>query len=258
MLILLPPSEGKTSPDHGNPVNLDSLSLPALNPTRQSILDALVKLSQGQPARARRALGVSAGQFAEIERNRVLRDAPSAPASEVYSGVLFDVLGYQSLPDPARRRLNKWVLVASALWGVVRLTDSIPAYRLSSGVTLPRVGPVLKAWRKPLADALPKVAGSGVVFDLRSGGYASMWTPHGERAVVGRVVQRLFDGSLRVVSHHNKATKGRLVRDLSLQSSTPRSVSELLDVIHGLGYEAVETSAKPGHPRHVDIIVTEV
>ena len=258
MLILLPPSEGKTPAGTGNPVDLDELSLPSLNPTRERLLKALVRLSGGQPARARRVLGVTERQVEEIERNRLLLQAPAAPASQVYSGVVYDTLGYAQLPAAARRRLDRWVLVASALWGAVRLNDSIPAYRLSSGVTLPRIGPVVTAWRKPLSVVMPEVAGAGVVFDLRSGSYASMWAPHGESALVARVVQRLDDGSLRVVSHHNKATKGRLVRDLSRQTSTPSSVDELLELLSALNYETVEKPTKPGHPRHVDIIVAEI
>ena len=258
MLILLPPSEGKTPAVSGTPVDLDELSLPSLNPTRERMLKSLVKLSQGQPARAGRVLGVSERQIEEIVRNRSLWEAPAAPASQVYSGVVYDTLDYASLPAPARRRLDRWVLVSSALWGAVRLTDWIPAYRLSSGVTLPRIGPVATAWRKPLSAVMPEVAGAGVVFDLRSGSYASMWTPQDENALVARVVQRLGDGSLRVVSHHNKATKGRLVRDLSRQSSTPSSVNELINLLGVLGYETAEKAAKPDHPRHVDIIVAEI
>ena len=45
MLLLLPPSEGKTAPRRGAPVDLDTLSSPALNPLRATVLDALVEVS---------------------------------------------------------------------------------------------------------------------------------------------------------------------------------------------------------------------
>ncbi len=38
MLILLPPSEGKTAPATGDPLTLDALDLPALNPARERVL----------------------------------------------------------------------------------------------------------------------------------------------------------------------------------------------------------------------------
>ena len=41
MLILLPPSEGKTAPATGDPVNLGSLAFPSLNKTRERLLDAV-------------------------------------------------------------------------------------------------------------------------------------------------------------------------------------------------------------------------
>ena len=39
MLILLPPSEGKTAPETGDPVDLGSLAFPSLNKTRERLLD---------------------------------------------------------------------------------------------------------------------------------------------------------------------------------------------------------------------------
>ena len=45
MLILLPPSEGKTAPAAGDPVDLGSLAFPALNKTRERLLDVLSRLT---------------------------------------------------------------------------------------------------------------------------------------------------------------------------------------------------------------------
>jgi cytoplasmic iron level regulating protein YaaA (DUF328/UPF0246 family) len=55
-----------------------------------------------------------------------LRGAPTAPAAEVYTGVLYQRLQLPGLPAKARRQ----VLIASMLWGVVRPDDRIPHYRL--------------------------------------------------------------------------------------------------------------------------------
>ena len=104
------------------------------------------------------------------------------PASEVYTGVLYAALDYPSLTATARKRADRWVLVSSALWGVVRLDDEIASYRLSGDVTLPRIGAITSVWRKPLASSMPDAAGEGVVLDLRSGVYAKMWTPDGDVA----------------------------------------------------------------------------
>lgn len=225
---------------------------------QQRVLKALVTVSSGQPGRARRVLGLSPNQTAELEWNQSLESAPAAAASAVYSGVLFDALSYDALPAAARRRLDRWVLVSSALWGAVRLTDVIPAYRLSAGTTLPRIGSVTSAWRKPLSATLPQVAGTRPILDLRSGGYAAMWSPETSEAIVGKVVQRQPDGTLRVVSHHNKATKGRMVNDLARQSKTPKTADALLALLNDLGYETAEVAAKPGRPRTINVLVDEL
>ena len=48
MLILLPPSEGKTAPRRGKPLDLAELSFPELTETRDLLLTALVDLCAGE------------------------------------------------------------------------------------------------------------------------------------------------------------------------------------------------------------------
>ena len=262
MLILLPPSEGKADAIDGPPLEVEGLSMSALTRPRLRVLNTLITLCSGRPARARKVLGLSPGQDGEIERNRELLAAPTAPAIDIYTGVVYDFLGYHTLPAAARRRLDRWVVVGSALWGGVRLTDHIPAYRLAGGVTLPRVGSVGTFWRKPLAGVIPDEAGeSGAILDLRSGTYAKMWTPDpdlAERVAVGRVLQRQPDGTAKVVSHHNKATKGRLVRALAKQSQTPLTVDALADLIESLGFPVDLHHGASGKPARLDIVVDEL
>ena len=161
----------------------------------------------------------------------------------------------------ACRHANEWILVSSALWGAVHLGDPIPAYRLSGGVTLPRIGTMAKVWRTPLTNAMQGAAASGVVFDLRSGAYAKLWTPHGdlaEHTAVGRVLLQRPDGSRAVVSHHNKSTKGRLVRALVSQTSTTRTVEALADLIEKIGFTAELSREREGKPWSLDVVVDEV
>ena len=78
MLILLPPSEGKTAPAAGAPVELGSLAYAdELTAKRERVLAALVRTSAGkQRGRALKALGLCAGQAGELERNAALETAP--------------------------------------------------------------------------------------------------------------------------------------------------------------------------------------
>jgi uncharacterized protein len=213
VLILLPPSEGKTAPSRGKPLDLGSLTLPSLSVARLRMLDTL------DPS---------------------LRHAPTAAAERIYTGVLYQALDVGTLPPQAHRRLRGSVLIFSALWGVLGLGDRIPAYKLPAGSG---TGPF---WRKNLPASL----GRGLVIDLRSGPYAAMWKPDGPHAVVRVLHER--NGVRTVVSHFNKATKGRLVRDLAISGARPRTVDELVVVLRDLKH-AIEREED-----RVDVIVNEL
>ena len=229
MLILLPPSEGKTAPAGGPPVELASLAFAEeLTAKRERVLAALVRTSSGrQPGRALRALGLSAGQAGELARNAALERAPAAPAGEVYTGVLYERLRLPELPEAARER----VLIASALWGVVRPHDRIPAYRLSIAARLPRIAGLAAYWRPALQRALPD---DGLVVDLRSGGYAAAWTPR--RATV--VTVRGFTPEGKVVSHHVKAIRGDVARALLEAPEPARTPEDVAETAARAGLEA--------------------
>ena len=94
--------------------------------------------------------------------------------------MLYEALDVATLPPAARGWVDRSAVVFSGLWGVVRLTDRIPAYRCSVGVTLPApVGGLAAYWKKALRAHLDRAAADGPVLDLRSGAYAAMWTPAG-------------------------------------------------------------------------------
>ncbi|MFG3579856.1 peroxide stress protein YaaA [Micromonospora chersina] len=265
MLILLPPSEGKAEAGTGRRLDLSKLSLPELKPAREGVLAALVDLCAGpDEAAAREALGLSEGQRGELRRNARLRAAATAPAGRIYTGVLYEALDLATLPPAAERLARRSVLVSSGLWGAVRLTDRIPPYRCPVGARLPGVGALSAYWRTALAEAMTAAAGKGPVLDLRSGAYAATWAPRGavaERTVTVRVLhEREVDGvpTRSVVSHFNKATKGRLVRDLLTAGARPRTADALVGALRELKYQVEEQPRAAGRPRQVDVVVTEL
>ncbi|MFF1872489.1 peroxide stress protein YaaA [Kitasatospora herbaricolor] len=264
MLVLLPPSEGKAASGPGVPLALGGLSLPGLTDAREKVLTALVELCSGGTDRAAEVLGLSPGLRGEVARNAGLLTAGARPAGEVYTGVLFDALGLATLDEAAYGRAEHALLVFSGLWGAVRIGDRIPSYRCSMGVKLPPLGALGAYWRSATATVLPEVA-DGLVLDLRSSAYAAAWKPAGEllgRTATVRVLQeREVDGVLKrsVVSHFNKATKGRLVRDLLVAGAEPKTPDELVDALLALGYR-VEVAAR-GTARkawQLDVLVTEI
>jgi hypothetical protein len=239
---------------------MSTLSFPELTDTRSRVADALVRLSTGPAAKARSTLGISARQDAELERNRALLSAPTAPAGEIYTGVLYDALDLAGLDARSRRRAAGDIAIASALFGLLRVTDRIPAYRLSGDTTLPGVGRLASTWREPVADAISAAAGRGLVLDLRSAAYVALGpVPEdlAERTAVARVFQQ--KGSKRsIVSHHNKATKGRLVRSL-LAEPRPRTVDDLAGALGAAGYRVeLMPPASDTKPWTIDVVVDEI
>jgi cytoplasmic iron level regulating protein YaaA (DUF328/UPF0246 family) len=245
VLVLLPPSETKQPGGDGPALRLDALSHPALGSLRAQLLDELVTLAADVPA-SRRALGISPAQDAEIARNAALRSAPTLPAIARYTGVLYDALDYPTLTPAARRRAHERVLVGSALFGVVRGDDPVPAYRLSATSALPGIGGLAALWRPRLASALADL--DGLVLDLRSSSYVGLGPV--PDAVTVRVLSVLPDGSRAIVSHFNKHHKGRLVRALLTSRATPTDVPSLLRIIRRAGMVAERSG-----PRRVDVLV---
>lgn len=252
MLILLPPSEGKTAPRRGVSLDLGSLAFgEELRGAREAVIEALIALCAGPVEKAAEVLELPPGLHGEIERNRGLLVAPTATAARVYTGVLFEHLGLETLDAGAKRRANRSVLIASGLWGVVAPGDRIPAYRLSGGVNLPQVGTLAGHWRPVLAEVLPQRAGRGLILDLRSGTYANAWRPTGTLAERTVAVQVTSGG--KVVSHFNKATKGLLARAVLTAGVDPRTPEALAAACGELGFTAGLGPAAPGKVRTLTI-----
>jgi uncharacterized protein len=259
VLVLLPPSEGKASSGRGAPLKLETLSLPGLTEARAAILEELVELCAGDEEKAREVLGLSEGLRGEIAKNVTLRTAGARPAGEIYTGVLYDALDLASLDAAAKRRAGRSLLVFSGLWGAVRVTDRIPSYRCSMGVKLPGLGALGAHWRAPMASVLNEAAGDGLVLDLRSSAYAAAWKPKGEVAGRTATVRVLHAPTRKVVSHFNKATKGRMVRSLLSAGIAPKDPAELVEALRELGYVVeAEAPAKAGAAWSLDVLVDEI
>lgn len=271
VLILLPPSEGKTAPRRGKALDLASLGSPSLTSAREQVLDALVSLcADGQdPAtpvqngllveRAAATLGLGATQLDLVALNAGLRTAHTARADRIYTGVLYDALDFASLSTAARRRATSRVGIMSSLFGLVRPGDAIPAYRLSGDAVLPQLGSVAGFWRENLEPTVLDALGSGLLVDLRSGMYAAFWRPSRDLAKRVATVRVLHEhnGTRKVVSHFNKATKGRIVRAVLEDGGNPRTPGAFADLLRDLGWK-VEESAPGAKGVQLDVVVDEI
>ena len=234
MLIVLPPSETKSFGGDHSPLDWDSLSFPELNSVRKQIAADLVALDDPFTV-----LGISDKLAAEVEANQQLLTSPATPAILRYTGVLYDALSADTLPNEALQRLA----IGSALFGVVRAGDLIPHYRLSGGTKLPTrsssTTPTLKSrWGGLITEVLSSA--DDLVVDLRSGTYQQLGRL--KTAITVRVESVQPDGTRKVVSHFNKHYKGELARVLALSEQDPTSIDEVAAIARAAGMTVEITS----------------
>lgn len=219
MLILLPPSETKRAGGRGSPLDAASLASPELAPQRHAVIDALVALSADEDEAAR-VLKLGATQRSEVAVNAAVRAAPTMPAVDRYTGVLYDALDAASLDAAARRWLGRHARIHSAPFGPVSALDAIPAYRLGASASLPGLPPLRRVWADAVTAALTGEA-PAFVLDLRSEAYVALGpVPASVPSAYVRVVAEGEGGAVRALNHFNKHAKGALVRRLA--QSRPR------------------------------------
>lgn len=224
LLLLLPPSETKRDGGvEGSTLDLAALSFAQLTPQRKQAVQALKSLSRNLSA-STGALGLGRTQRFEIDRNRTLSTSAVMPAIERYTGVLFDGLDVESLTAQQRAFAAQHVAIHSALFGLLRADDPIPAYRLSHNSRLPTLS-LRKHWREPVSAVLREQ--QQLVLDLRSESYADLG-PAAEDAFYVRVVSEDATGRKVALSHFNKKGKGEFIRAVIEAGVDHDSVESLL------------------------------
>ena len=245
MLLVLPPSETKRDGGDAAPLDLAALSFPELTAQRKAALAALRTLSRSV-AGSLEGLSLGPTQRFEIDRNRALLTSPVMPALDRYIGVLYDGLDVESLSPAERDFAADHVVVHSALFGLLRAHDPIPAYRLSHDSRLPGLS-LRKHWRQAITAALGSEP--GLVLDLRSESYASLG-PAPESATYIRVVSEDARGRRVALSHFNKKGKGEFARAVIAAGVDHATVDELVAWAAGAGIRLEE-----GAPGELDLVV---
>ena len=245
MLILLPPSETKREGGvDGSRLDLGALSFPELSAARRKAIAGLRAVSKSI-AGATSALHLGPSQRFEIERNRALATSPTLPAIERYTGVLYDAIDVESLSAVSREFLRDHVVIHSALFGLIRADDPIPAYRFSHDTRVPGSS-LAKIWRD--ANAAVLGAQSGLILDLRSESYVHLGPA--ANSVFLRVVSDDGTGRRRALNHFNKHGKGELLRALAESTQDLESVADLVTWAASAGITLI-----PGANGELDLLV---
>ena len=215
MLILLPPSEGKNSPESGKRLNLRSI----------------VAAEELHDLRAK-----------EIQSHPHLDLTLCRPAHEIYSGVLYQGLDWQNLPESSKVRGEKSILIISALFGLVGINDLIPTYKAKIKSA---------TWRRSISKYLD-ARGDDLIIDARSSTYQGVWTGPPSKTVAIRVFQ-IKAGKKSVITHMSKKYRGELTR-LLLQKKAPTTPQELL-VIASKEFQCELKPNKGKEPWYLDLLI---
>jgi len=214
MLILLPPSEKKKAATSPEKFDLSSLTFAAE-------LSAL---------RSQTTAGSDSSK--------------TSPAIEIYDGVLYQGLGWNSLSATQKKRANSRVLIVSALFGLVKPLDQIFQYKIKIDS---------KLWRAAIAAVSTKFV-SELVIDCRSSTYKSVWTINPENTVEVRVFK--INGTERsVITHMSKKYRGELTRHLLMQTNDPATPTEVQRMAAQL-FECELHPPADGQPWALDLLIS--
>ncbi|MGA1754913.1 MAG: YaaA family protein [Ilumatobacteraceae bacterium] len=217
LAILLPPSEGKAEGGRTPRWKAGSGTFgSALRRPRAEVVAALLAAKGGDA----KLLGVCGEHLARAqESNRELDGAPTVPACERYTGVVWGHLSPDTLSAKARTRAVESVVVVSGLLGLVGFDDPVPDYRVKMGASLKPMGKLSTWWRDPLSTTLNDWADGRVVIDLLPNEHRAAWTP-GD-SMREHVVVSFVEKSGKVAGHDAKAAKGLLARHLLEKPGDP-------------------------------------
>jgi hypothetical protein len=247
VLIIVPPSETKRRSRAGSltadvataevpggdgpPVDLDGLSFPRLTPVRRRVIEALLENS-ARPDAFRRLM-VRPSMADEVGRNTWLLELPTQPVLELYAGPLHVGLDAAGLTPEAVARARDRLVIASALWGLLRPVDRIPTYRLHMGSHLVGIDRLDATWRTVVPQTLAEAAGPrGIVIDLRSPIFQAAGMPAdlGDRTVTLRVAQSSERGR-RIGDVVAKRVRGEATHWLLESGADPNDPDELAAIL---------------------------
>lgn len=202
LVILIPPSEGKSSGGSGRPLGRASENASPVIERLRSFTGDWQKL-----------LGVKGGALDEaVEANKQILQSSTLPAIERYTGVVYDGLDYSSLAQKAKLYVDRHVRIVSAVFGLVSPQDLLPNYKLK----IDKLG--CAAHWKPIhaealkgcfvVDCLPQAHAKAVSykdglkidFCIRKGG-VNKPAGHAGKLIKGKFIRWMAEHGIRDAAH---------------------------------------------------------
>ena len=225
-VILLPPSEGKAeggaARSRWKPTS--GAFGAELGRRRAEVAAALAASGGGNQA----LLGVGGKHLDRARAANVgLVGAPTLPAAERYTGVVWDHLDLGGMTTAQRTRALPRIVIPSGLLGAAIASDPVPDYRLKMGARLSGLGGTMaKWWLDDVSAAINAYARGCVVIDLLPTEHRAAYRADLD-LVASHVVVDLMTSTGKAGGHDAKAAKGRLARHLLLTTPMIASAKDL-------------------------------
>lgn len=275
MRILLPPSEAKVQGGGGPSLRAAGFGDGPLAGARAEVTRAVAAFCRAAPVAAIAALRLPhTSAAADLAANAAILDAPTMPALDRFTGVLYQALDPATLPPAARGTADHTVLIASGAFGLTHASEPIPDHRVPMTAAIPGLdGTATPAtlttfWRTRLAASLrdllsptSNAVGEHLIVDLRSSDYATVPRLSGpirpNTLPVRALTEKKVDGRWirRPLSYQAKQTKGQLTRALLLTETSGRlakTIDDVADIAESAGLTA-EPHGTPTAPT-LDVI----
>ena len=199
MKILIPPSEGKAKVKPSN-VTFDNTGFHFERQVNQVI--RLLELIDDEDLRS--VYGTSHEKALRFHRqNQDVFNSRCAPAIERYTGVVYEHISWQTMPEKSKKYMEKYILMFSGLFGMVTPQTPIPDYKLKMNVLS-----LQHHWNPFLTEALEK---EEFIIDLLPQVHRKAYTPN-KKTVTPVDFLVINKGKRTAAGHFGKAVKGEFIR----------------------------------------------
>ncbi|CAN1513905.1 Peroxide stress protein YaaA [Candidatus Nanopelagicaceae bacterium] len=137
------------------------------------------------------------------------KSADPGAAIQVYTGVLYAALGWNTLSKAQQKLGQSSIVIISAKYGALRPLDPIEPYK--EKIVNKEMAPKVAAVLNPILSEL--------IIDCRSSTYQTVWQSPIEKTVEVKVFTTVEDEK-KVITHMSKKSRGEVTRHL-LQSDDP-------------------------------------
>ena len=142
------------------------------------------------------------------------------PAIEVYTGVLYAALGWNTLTAAQKKLAQSCLVIISAKYGALRPLDPIEPYKEKINNELMR----------PIVGATLNSISTDLIIDCRSSTYQTVWPSPIEKTVEIKVFTKV-DGEKKVITHMSKKTRGEVSRHILLTGKEIKTPQQLQEIV---------------------------